>query len=108
MKQKKVVPYTRQERNKKMTAIMFQLISIKLDGYLSDAAKAGIKQFIETGEEYKEVIDMPEFSREMHINLVNDKHKQTYIQLAFKKLIIDDNEKNPISKLNKLQENLFD
>ena len=43
----------------------------------------------------------------MEINLINDKRQQTYINLRFKRIRIDDNEKNPLNKLNSLQEKLF-
>jgi len=105
MKEKKVVLYNKKEREKKVFSIKMQLIQIDMYQILNDEIKQKIDEYIETGNEYIAEYDLPQYSRKMIINLVNDKNRESYIKLVFKKYTIEDNEK--LNQLNKIQEQTF-
>ena len=107
-KEKTIQLYTESERNNKITKILMQMATLNLDHVITTEIRSHIMEYIKKGKEYCEIIDLPQYSREMVINLFNDKNKQTFINLKFKKIRIDnENDKNPINKLNTLQEDMF-
>jgi len=108
-KQKKVVPYTEDERNKKIAKIMLQLITLNVDHVITDEIRENINIFIKTGKEYHTSLELPTYSRTLEVNLVNDKNKGTDMKLLFKKIRVkNEDDAHPINKLNILQETLFD
>ena len=101
-------PYTESERNKKLMLIRMQLMDIDMHHLITPEVNDAINDFIKTGREFHKTVDIPEYSRELEVNLINDKRKQTYITLKFKKIVVDGgNMKNPINKLNRIQEELL-
>lgn len=108
-KEKLPIPYSQQERKDKMFKIKMQLIQLDMEHVLTDENKKAIDEFIKTGKEYNVSVDLPQFSRTMDIVLINDKRKQMGINFKFYKIRIpdEDNEKNPINKLNILQEEIL-
>lgn len=110
-KQKNMIgpkPYTESERNAKMTAITFQMLQMNISHLVTDDLKKHMTEFIKHGTAYQEKIDLPEYSRIMNVNFINDKGQETFIKLAFKKIRVEgEGDENPINKLNKLQEELM-
>ena len=87
---------------------MLQLININFYHIISDEVKCKINNFIKNGETYIDEIEFPEYSRIMHINLINNKNEKTFIKLSFKKIRLpEENDDHPINELNKMQEDLF-
>lgn len=110
MKKCKPVPYTKKEREKKLTAIYFQLMQIDMFDVLTDEVRQYLKSFVNDGIDYNTVIELPEYSRVMVINFVNDKKMDSKngIHLKFKKIRVEDKgTENPINILNKLQEDMI-
>lgn len=102
-------PYTKEERERKINLIRIQLLEIDLYRVLGQEHLEKIQEFVTKGTDYYEVIDLPMYSREMIINLINDKRKQTYINLKFKRIRVDEEgDDNKINELNKIQEELFE
>lgn len=103
------LPYTQQERSDKMFKIKMQLIQLDMEQVLNDEHKKAISEFIKTGKEYNVSVYLPQYSRTMDINLINDKRKQMGISFKFHKIRIpdEDSDKNPINKLNILQEEIL-
>ncbi len=107
----KSIPYTKEEREKKWNKIFMQLMHMEIDHVLTSDVKKNINDFVESGKEYHEEIELPEYSRIMIINFVNDKKKdkENCINLRFKKIRIEnEGSDNPINELNELQEHMFD
>ena len=104
----KCIPYTEQERSKKITGIMLQLSSIDMSHVLTREIHDAIQKFIKTGESYNAKIDLPAYGRIMEINFVNNKKEETYIKFLFKRIRVDgEGNENPINKLNKIQEEIL-
>jgi len=106
-KVKKPIPYTRQQRNAKITKILMQLMSMKLSHLISTDIRKKIDHWINTGETYQEEIFLPVYSRTMDINLINDKRVNTYIKFKFHKINVEDEKSQHLNELNRLQEDLF-
>ena len=105
----KPLPYTEQERQRKITNIYLQLMQIQMDHVLTAEIKQGLHEFIKNGTEYHHVMELPAYSRVLKINFVNDKKKDAHngMHLQFRKISIDNGDpKNPLNQLNKLQEGL--
>ena len=102
-------PFTEEQRNKKVMSIYMQLMNINILHVLTNEIKSKIDNFIKTGEPYSAILDLPEYSRVLEINFINDMNKQheNYIRLKFKRIRVEGDENNPINKLNKIQEGLF-
>jgi hypothetical protein len=74
--------------------------------FLTEEHRKSIDEFVKNGTEYKTEYEVPGYSRIVDINLVDDKKKQTYINIKFKKLEINE-KNNKLVELNKLQESLL-
>jgi len=104
----KIRPYTKQERERKIFAIRFQLIELNMNHILTDDIKKNIDRFITEGTEYYKEVFLPEYSRLLKINLVNDKNQETYIKLEFQKVrITEEGDNNLINKINREHEQEF-
>jgi hypothetical protein len=90
-KVKKVVPYNQRERSAKILNLVFQISDLKMDFVLTPEIKKKFNDFIDTGASYSDCIDLPKLSRQMIINLINDKNQQTFIN--FKYVGLDDDGK---------------
>ena len=102
--------YTKDERQRKVTNIMMQLIQVKMDHTLPEYSKNKLHEFVNDGIDYIEDIDLPAYSRTMKIHFVNDKNrdKENSINLIFNKVRVDNNNPdNPINKLNEVQEHML-
>lgn len=107
-KEKKVIPYTEAERQKKVMALQLSFTKAESDNIITPEIIRKMNNFAKTGESYIENIQIPEFSRELEIHLVNDRNQQSYIKLKFNKIRIPgEGDENPINQLNKLQEEIF-
>jgi hypothetical protein len=108
IKVKEPIPYTEAERSRKITTILIQLSQLNLEHVLTEEMHHHIQTFIKTGKSYDEILDLPQYSRTLEIHLENDKRQQTYINIKFNKIRIEgEGDKNPINKLNTIQEELF-
>lgn len=104
------VPYTKAERESKISKVKIQLMQIDMYHVLTDEAKAGLKEFIDSGKDYCKEINLPQYSRILIINFVNDKNKdsENMFHLKFNKIRIEGvGDEHPINKLNKAQEEMF-
>ena len=99
-------PYSEKEREVKMTNIQMQMIQLNIYHFLTDEHKNAIKEFVKNGTEYKTEYLVPVYNRILDIHLINDKKKQTYINVKFNKLEINE-KNNKLVELNKLQEGLL-
>jgi len=100
------VPYTQQERNKKITNIILELSELKLDHVIPPKVTKNLMSYIDTGEEYDENLYLPEYSRTLVIHLDNNKNndKKNALCLKFNKITIEGEKDNPINKLANLQD----
>ena len=105
----KVVPYTKAERERKISRIMIQLSQTKWEHLVPESAKEGMFKFIETGESYIDSVELPSLSRTLCFNFVNDKNKdkENSLNFIFNKIRVDGEEDNPINELNKIQEDMM-
>lgn len=101
-------PYTKEEREKKINKIKLQLMQIDMYHVLQQRHKDALNNFVNNGEEFSEEFDLPLYSRTLVFHLVNDKKKETYINLKFKKIRVPNDDNNPINKLNSIQEQLME
>jgi len=71
---KVIVPYTKEERQKKINNIKSKLIELQLWNYDEDMINVQNKmeQFIETGEEYQDTVKLLGAKRVLHIILKNN------------------------------------
>lgn len=105
---KEPCPYTESERNKKILCLTLQMTGIHMDHVLTPEIKQNMNNFIKTGEPYNVIVKLPEYSREMEINLVNDRNQSSHIKFKFIKIRIpDEGDNNPINQLNKIQEEII-
>jgi hypothetical protein len=105
----KEVPYTKEERERKISRIMIQLSQTKWEHLVPERAKEGMFKFIETGESYIDSVELPSLSRTLTFHFVNDKtkEKENSLNFIFNKVRVDDEEDNPINELNKIQEHMM-
>lgn len=110
MEPKPPIPYTESERSKKITMIMFKLSTMDMAQELTPEIRSNFQKFIKEGTEYETELDLPQFGKTLQIKLVNDKRrdKENYVKFIFKRIRVEgEGEENPINKLNKLQEEIF-
>ena len=100
-------PYTKDERERKITLIKLQLVDLNMYSVLTPEVHQSISDFIQSGKECDMEVDLPMYSRILVVHLVNDKKKQTYINLKFKKIRVEGEDNNNINKLNEIQEKMF-
>lgn len=86
---KKVIAYTEKERNVKVMNLVLQISDIKMDYVMTPEVKKRFNEFITLGRDYVDCIDLPKHSRQMVINLVNDKNQKTFINFKFHNFTID-------------------
>jgi hypothetical protein len=91
IKVKKVVPYNERERNAKILNLIMQINEMQMGFVLTTEIKKNMDEFVKNGTTYIDVVDLPRFGRQMVINLINDKHQQTFIN--FKYIDSDENKK---------------
>lgn len=100
--------YNETERNKKVMLIRMELVEYRMDHVLTPEIMVKINNFIKTGEDYIDTIHLPEYSRKMEIQFINDKKQQSFIRFKFIKIRVEgEDDENPINKLNKLQEEII-
>jgi uncharacterized protein (DUF736 family) len=91
-KVKKVVPYNERERNMKILNFTLEISEMKMEFVLTPEVRKGFDEFVTLGKDYIACIDLPKFSRQLIINLINDKHQKTFINFKY----IDPDEINKI------------
>ena len=82
-KVKKVVPYNERERNAKVLNLVLQVSELGMSTTLTPEIRKKMDAFVNKGENYTDCIDLPKFSRQMIIQLINDKHQQTFINFKY-------------------------
>lgn len=82
-KVKKVVPYNERERNAKVLNLVLQVSELGMSYALTPEIRKKMDAFVSKGENYSDCIDLPRVSRQMIIQLINDKHQQTFINFKY-------------------------
>lgn len=82
-KVKKVVPYNERERNAKILNLTLQISNMGMSSVLTPEIKKRMNDFVVNGNTYIDCIELPKLSRQMVIQLINDKHQQTFINFKY-------------------------
>jgi hypothetical protein len=83
IKVRKPIPYNERERNTKVLNLVMQVSEHGLLHELTPEIRKKMDNFVKTGETYIECVELPKLSRQMIIQLINDKHQQTFINFKY-------------------------
>jgi len=82
-KVKNPIPYNERERNAKILNLVLQVSAIDMSHTLTPEIKQKMDNFVSKGETYIDCIDLPRLSRQMVIQLINDKRQPTFINFKY-------------------------
>ena len=85
-KVKNPIPYNERERNAKILNLVMQVSEVGMSHTLTPEIKKKMNDFVSKGEPYIDCIDLPRLSRQMIIQLINDKRQQTFINFKYVEL----------------------
>lgn len=90
MKKNISTKYTKRERSREVTDMIFQLCFMNMDWVLGETEMKHIFNYINNGVDYITQKDLPGYSAELDIRLVNSPLSENYINLNKKKIKTED------------------
>jgi len=103
-------PYTYEERNKKITSILMQLMNMGMDHVLTPEFRQGLFDWRDNGTAFHAELDLPEYSRKLVASFDNDfsKDKDNALNFVFQRVRIQgEGDENKVNEINKIQEKLI-